>query len=198
MNRDKVISEILGGETVMSPSDIVNRDFRRKFFGGYESREVDAYLGRIADVLEMTARQVRDLKAQLEDYKAKLDEYRQVEETLRNALVTSQKFGENLIESARREAETLLESAKIERRRIEVEASKLPVALVQEISQLEEQRNRLRFEITSILAAHRDLLDSIPLADGNGRHKTAGAAENANNSGASQPFPPLAESQEKD
>lgn len=190
MNRDKVISEILGGETVMSPSDIVNRDFRRVFFGGYEAREVDSYLSRVADVLEMTARQVRDLKAQLEEHKAKLDEYRQVEDTLRNALVTSQKFGENLIESAKREAQTLLESARVERRHIEVEASKLPAALTQEISQLQEQRNRLRSEISSILASHRHLLDNLPAAEGTGQQPDGVLVEGNT---AQQAFPPLVE-----
>jgi len=165
MRKDRVVSEVLGEETVLTPSDLYDKEFRRALFGGYQRLEVDAFLERIADALEPLIRQLKALKAAQEEYKAQIQEHRHMEETLRNALVTSQKFGENLIDSAKREADTLIAAARVERERVESNAARLPVALGQEIAQLQEQRNRLRSEILGILKAHKALLDGLDSAE---------------------------------
>lgn len=161
MKQDTVVSEMFGEEAVLTPSDLCAKQFHRSAFG-YHAREVDAYLARVADVLESLIRKVRDLKNLQEEYKTEIEEYRQIEATLRNALVTSQKFGENLIESAKREAETLVEAARIEKDRVLTEAAEIPSALAEEITRLQEQRDRLRRELLAILDTHRTLLESLP------------------------------------
>jgi len=160
MRKDRLVSEVLGEESVLAPSDLYNKEFRRVVFGGYDPAEVDAFLERVADALEPLIRQVRDLKQQQEEHRATIDEYRQMEATLRSALVTSQKFGENLVESARREAEHLVAAARIEKDRLELDAAKLPDELAKEVRRLQEQRDRLRADILAILEAHRALLDA--------------------------------------
>jgi cell division initiation protein len=138
---------------------VLNYEFSRSITGGYSRQEVDAFLARIADVLENLIQQNRDLKAQLAQQKEELDEHRQMEETLRNALVTSQKFGENLIESAKREASLLIEAARLEKSRIDAENARLPILLAQEINHLQDQRDRLRADIRAILSSHEALLN---------------------------------------
>jgi cell division initiation protein len=165
MRQDKVISQVLGGDAVLAPSDLYNKEFPRVILGGYQTQAVDAYLERVADVLEGLIKQVRDLKQQQEEHRATLEEFRQMEETLRSALVTSQKFGENLIESARREADSLVESARVEKQRVQNCASKLPSALASEIGSLQQQRDRLRKEMLAVLATHRSLLESMESAE---------------------------------
>lgn len=160
MRENKVVSDVLGKEHVLSPSDVLNYEFSRSIVGGYSANQVDGFLARLADVLENLIKQNRDLKAQLAEQKEELDEHRQMEETLRNALVTSQKFGENLIESAKREASLLIEAARLEKSRIDSENARLPVLLAQEIAHLQDQRDRLRADIRAILAAHEALLEN--------------------------------------
>jgi len=162
-----MVTEVLGGESVLSPSDLYNRRFGRAILGGYQPAEVDAFLERVADVLENLIGQVRELKSQQETYRVKLDEYRQIEETLCNALVTSQKFGENLIDSAKREAQTIVDAATVEKARVLAEAERLPLALKSEIRRLQELRDRLYSDMLSILNTHRALLDnSAPQENG--------------------------------
>ena len=160
MRENKVVSDVLGKEHVLSPSDVLNYDFSRSIVGGYSPNEVDGVLARVADVLENLIQQIRDLKAQLAEQKEEIEKHRQMEETLRNALVTSQKFGENLIEAAKREASLLIEAARIEKARIDNENARLPVLLAQEITHLQDQRDRLRADIRAILASHEALLDN--------------------------------------
>lgn len=165
MRKDEVVSKVLGEELALTPSDLYNREFKHVLVGGYEPREVDEYLERVADVLESLINQVRVLRQQQEELRAKLEEYRQMEVTLRNALVTSQKFGENIIESAKREAETITDAAQVEKQRILAQAGQLPPALAEEITQLQELRNRLRADIQSIIATHHALLDGMQSAE---------------------------------
>jgi cell division initiation protein len=175
MRKDAVVSGVLGADAVLTPSDLYNKEFRRAIFGGYSTQEVDAYLERVADVLESLIRQIRELREQLENHKARLEEYRQIEETLRSALVTSQKFGENLIDAARREADSIVEAARAEKGRVLSQAAKLPTALEAEINQLQELRDRLRTNMLAILTTHRTLLDTYaPIERIPGKERDAG------------------------
>lgn len=163
MKKEKIITEVFGGEAVLSPSDLLSKEFKRAV-GGYNTNEVDEFLERVADALEQLIQQVRTLKEEAEQQRERIDEFRQMEASLRNALISSQKFGEDIIESAKREAQLLLEEARMKKSQAQLEASKLPLALSQDILILEQQRSRLRVEMMAILATHHNLLDSlIPL-----------------------------------
>lgn len=159
MRKDKVVSEMLGEETTLSPSDVCEMRFKRSL-RGYDTTEVDRYLERVADVLEDLIGQVRSLKETVQEQKARIEEYRQMESTWRDALVSSQKFAEDTLAAARREANALLEEARLKRAQEAMEAYRLPEALTRDIQALEHQRARLRVEMLSILDTHRQLLDS--------------------------------------
>lgn len=165
MREDRLVSHVLGEDAVLAPADLYGKQFRRSLFGGYNAQEVDAYLERVAGVLESLNQEIKALKEQGEQQKTELDDHRQMELTLRNALVTSQKFGEDLIESARREADTLVESAKVEKELLMRQALRLPEALATEIQGLQEQRDRLRGELESLLSSHQALLARQPAAE---------------------------------
>lgn len=159
MRKDKVVSEILGEETTLSPSDVCEMRFKRSL-RGYDTTEVDRYLERVADVLEDLIGQVRSLKETVQEQKARIEEFRQMESTWRDALVSSQKFAEDTLAAARREANALLEEARLKRAQESMEAYRLPEALTRDIQALEHQRARLRLEMLSILDTHRQLLDT--------------------------------------
>lgn len=159
MRKDKVVSEMLGEETTLSPSDVCEMRFKRSL-RGYDTTEVDRYLERVADVLEDLIGQVRGLKETVQEQKARIEEYRQMESTWRDALVSSQKFAEDTLAAARREANALLEEARLKRAQEAMEAYRLPEALTRDIQALEHQRARLRVEMLSILDTHRQLLDN--------------------------------------
>ena len=165
MKEDTFVSEVLGEETVLTPSDLYNREFKRAITGGYQPREVDEYLERVADVLETLIRQVRELKEEREESRGKLRKYRDSESALQEALVSSQEIGRNIVEAGKREANALIEEARLEKERQHLEAARIPPALKDEIAQLEVQRNRLRSEMLAILASHRALLDSLVPAE---------------------------------
>ena len=161
MRRDDAWSDSEKEDAADFLSDIYKKEFRRKMIGGYDPREVDAFMEMAGDVLKSLLQEVRELRAREEEYRRRQEEYLQAENTLRNALVSSQKLGENVIATAKREAQTLVEAARVEKERIELEASKLPASLVREIKQLRDLRERLRSDMSAVLSTYRVYLDSL-------------------------------------
>ena len=160
MRKDQIVAEVLGEEHAMNPSDIYHQDFKRAI-RGYATAEVDAFLERMADIFERLIEKVRTLKEKNEEQRTALDTYRDMEDTLRSALVSSQKFGDEVLEAAKREAQAILQEARLAQTKTELEAATIPRKLAQQIHQLEQQRSRLRVEMGAILETHRKLLDSL-------------------------------------
>lgn len=161
MRKDRLVSETLGEDLVLTPSDLYSHEFKRATMGGYKPDEVDEYLERVADVMESLIEQVRSLKKENDEQRERLAEFREMENTLRNALVSSQQFSENMLESARREAQAILEEARLKKAETQLEATRMPEELTKDIRALKGQRERLRVEILSVLETHKRLLDTL-------------------------------------
>ena len=165
MRKDKVVSEVLGEEVALTPSDLYNAEIKTNLFGGYSKNQVDALLERAADVLEMLVTRNKELKQQGEQQKAELEKLHDMEESLRSALVSSQKMGENLVDSARFQADALLAEAKLARAQAVFKMEQLPDALRAEIRRLMEARDLLRDDIAAVIKAHESLIQRIPPAE---------------------------------
>lgn len=165
IRKDRIVQEVLGDENLLSPSDLYNTEFKNALVGGYDKDEVDDYLERVADTMEALINRVRALKEEIEGQRQKMEEVRDMENTLKSALITSQKFGENIEESARRQADALLQEARAEREQMLVAARHMPEELEKEISSLKAERDRLRTDLRAVLAAHSALLMEIPTAE---------------------------------
>jgi len=165
MRKDKVVSEILGEELAVTPSDLYNTEFKTNLFGGYDKNEVDMFLERVGDVFESLLGQLRDQKETNEGLQGEIESARAMESTLRDALVSAQRFSESALDSARREADAITAEAREIRERARLESANLPDALRHEIDQLATERGRLRADIESILRTHAELLERIPSAE---------------------------------
>lgn len=165
MRSDKIVSEVLGDEVTITPSDLYNTDFKAVLMGGYDRQEVDEFLERVGDVFEALLNQVRGYQKENEELQQGIANFREMESTLRNALVSSQKFSENIIDTAKREADALLEQAKLAKARAQHEAAKLSDMLKEEIDALTAERNRLREDLSAILETHAALIKKIPTAE---------------------------------
>ena len=158
MRKDRVISEVFGDDSLITPSDLYNHGFKRAAVGGYRPEDVDALLYRVADVLESLIQQNREFKEKDEEQRGLLKEYREREKTLHTVLESSQKLGDTIIQAAKREAKVVLDEARLKASRLST-----PAGLSHEILLLKQQRDRLRNELMSILETHRRLLDqAIP------------------------------------
>jgi cell division initiation protein len=161
--KDKVIAETLGDEETLAPSDLYNTDFKTSMVGGYLKSEVDAMLERAADVLEALANEVRELRKDNEEQKELVHFYRETEEGLREALISAQKLGENVLVSAKQEADAIVQEARLAKAKT---YRAVPTALKAEIDALQAVRDRLRSDLKSVLDTHSALLENIEGAKG--------------------------------
>ena len=129
MKKDKVIKEVLGEESGLSPNDLYNKQFTRVTLGGYDRKEVDDYLERAADRIDDLMGQIRALREKLEEQRKQLEEYKDLEATMRNAIVSSQRYGDDIIEAAKREAHAVMEEARVRKEQAQLDAMKLPASL---------------------------------------------------------------------
>ncbi len=161
MRRDKVVQEVLGDENVITPSDLCHHEFKRVTMGGYRPEDVDQLLERVADVMENLNEQVRRLKIENESLRERLAEQRASENVMREALVSTQRTSESIIEAARRQADAIIGDAKAERARIRADQARVPESIENEIRLLRQQRERFRTQFLSVLETHRRLLDDL-------------------------------------
>jgi len=164
MREDKVVSEVLGGENAITPSDLYSQEFGSAMMG-YAKDEVDNFLERVADAFEHLNKQHSEAKKTLEAQRDELDTFRAMENTLRDALVSSEKFSANVLESAKSEASALLEQARLSKARAELDAAKLSDELKLEIQNLKAARDRLRGDLQMMLDTHAAMLARIPYAE---------------------------------
>ncbi len=165
MRTDRVVSEVLGEDIALTPSDLYNAELKTSLFGGYSKNQVDALLERAADVLEILVTRNKELKRTNEEQKEELTKLHDMEASLRSALVSSQKMSENIIASARFQADALLAEAKLARAQAVFKMEQLPDALRAEIRRLMEARDLLRADIAAIIKSHESLLERIPHAE---------------------------------
>jgi len=165
MRKDKVISEVFGEELAITPSELCNAELRHAMFGGYATAEVDELLERVANVMESLIQETRRLKDEAAALKDEIEQHHQMETTLRNALVSSQKFAEDIGDAARRQADALIEEARVEQQRILAEDTALPEKLRREIETMRSQRDRLKADLAGVIETHRRLLESLEKED---------------------------------
>ena len=165
MRKEKLIDEVLGEGAGLTPSDLYNTEFRTNLIGGYDKNEVDAFLERVADQFEVLIREKKSLVAQIEEGHERLRTFDETESALREALIGAQKYAETMAESARRQADALLEEARLTKIRAEMDAAELPETLRDEIEALKRARNRLREDLMAVIETHGVLAENIPAAE---------------------------------
>jgi cell division initiation protein len=162
-----------GGENVLTPGDLYNAEFTASLVGGYNREEVDTLLEEAADAYEALIARAQELQEANEALREQLEKFHEMETTLHDALVSSQKFSQTAVEAAKQEAAAIRAEAEVMRERARLEAEALPDALRAEIRLLKEERERFRREMIALIASHRALADAIPAAEETGRHVSA-------------------------
>lgn len=122
----------------ITPLDVRKQEFKRGM-RGYDGDEVRAFLVTLADEYEAVLVDNKQLRERLVEQDEKLVEYRNLEQTLRDTLMTAEKLAQQARETARREGEVLLAEA---RQRVE-----------RVLGEGRERLNELRREA---LAVHRE------------------------------------------
>ncbi len=161
---------------MLTPKEIAEKTFDKTFGFGYRMDDVNAFLEQAAKSMSELLEINSDLEKKLEVLADKLQEYREDEESLRTAILGSQKLGDSVIRESKTKAEIILRDATIKaeamtnhaKRQIEREQDNL-IRTQKEVASF---KNRLldmykqHLEIISALPGQDDAHEAEPAGDG--------------------------------
>ncbi len=96
----------------ITPLDIQQQKFKIRF-RGFDIREVDEYLDKIADELGALEGKYERMEIENKRLVHEKQDYRKREETFKRALVSSQKVMEQMKENAQKSAEIIISNAEV-------------------------------------------------------------------------------------
>jgi|GEM_PF-564081 cell division initiation protein len=109
--------------STISPNDILEKEFKKKL-NGYDPSEVREFLEYVASYLSSLIKENNLLKSRVMAQKAQIEAYIRKEAELMNALVTAQKFSDDLKGQAEKEADFILQRSKLEAETLIIDAKK--------------------------------------------------------------------------
>ncbi|MFR6290774.1 MAG: DivIVA domain-containing protein [Peptococcaceae bacterium] len=131
---------------MLKPMDIHNKEFK-KSMRGYDAEEVDEFLDEIIVDYEKMQREIDMLKTQLSNYSENMNNYREKEISLNNALVSAQRFADQLKQDAEGRAAEIIAQA-------EEEAQKI-------IGNTEEKYNKVLNDYTTLASRYHDAKETL-------------------------------------
>lgn len=142
----------------ISPHDIRQQQFTTRMFRGFEPHEVDAFLQDVADEYEALLKESQLLREQL----AALDERQrgvlELERTLQDTLLTTQRLVDEMKTGARRDADEIRSAARHEADLI-VREAELRGEKAVESARAEEAR--IRVDIQALKRIRRQLVEDL-------------------------------------
>nr|HID59505.1 DivIVA domain-containing protein [Desulfobacterales bacterium] len=143
----------------ITPVEIQQQQFHLRF-RGFDVREVDGFLERVAREFEEVTRENDRLRGEIQVLKRRVKELEDGESALKRAMVSAQKVLDNMKANAQKEAELIVSEAEVKAEKILNSAHNRLAQIHEEITELKRQRLQLEVQLRSILEAHMKLLDT--------------------------------------
>ena len=142
----------------ITPLDIQQQQFKVRF-RGFDIREVDTFLEKVADSAAILQGENKDLREELSRLKVDIQGYKEREETFKRAMLNSQKVLEQMKDNARKSAEIIIADAEVKAEKILNRSHARLSQLHEDIAELKRQRIQIEVQIRSILEAHSKILE---------------------------------------
>lgn len=145
---------------MITPQELETKEFGVSF-RGYDKDEIDDFLDNLQKDYEKLYKENGSLKSKMAVLVSKIDEYREVEESLRNALLTAQKMGENLVSDAKAKSELMVNEAQMKAERILTNLNNQIAAERQKLEDAKRENEVFRARLCSLYQAQIKLLENM-------------------------------------
>jgi len=143
----------------ISPMDIEQQEFGRSF-RGYNEEEVDDFLDKIVKDYEELIKENAKLKEEIDRMKDRLKEFSEIEETLRSALLNTQKSADEIKDRVENKAKLIVEKAEKEAEIIIQKASQKEDEAKNEINNLRRYKFIFKERFRSMLNLYQKMLEN--------------------------------------
>ncbi len=145
---------------MMTPLDMENKRFKKKFFG-YNELEVEEFLSEIIENYEKLYKENIEFKEKNSILNENLKHYKSIEETLRNTLISAQGTGEDIKKNAYEKADNTIKEAEIRAGQIVAETNQEITRLAYKYEELKRNYNVFKNKLESICKTQLEILKDI-------------------------------------
>ncbi len=131
---------------------------------GYERRSVDRLLDEIASSYEDVWRERADLRDEIDRLEGELRRQREIEEALRNTLLSAERMADELRARAHQEADLIVEEARAKAREVAASAEAEEQRVRDEVRRLRTLESDFRAEFRGFLSSALERLEGGPAA----------------------------------
>ncbi len=148
---------------MLTIDEIKNISFRKATLsGGYRAEDVDAFIDDVIASFEQLKKEKTNLVHKIDVLATRVEQYRSDEETVRNALLASQKVSDACIREAKEKAAKIVRDAETKAQTLLVDANKMTAVEKENYLQLQSDAVALRNELIEIYRSHIKAIDDLP------------------------------------
>ena len=147
---------------MLTIDEIREISFRRAGKNGYNAADVDDFIDEVTATVEQLIAEKNDCVRKMDILATKIEQYREDEETVRNALLTSQKLSDTTIKEAKNKADYIVKSAEKKTRAILTEAEMATEREKDKFEALHAETAKLRSEILALYKKHIAMVEEFP------------------------------------
>ncbi|MCQ2514649.1 MAG: DivIVA domain-containing protein [Ruminococcus sp.] len=151
---------------MLTIEEIKNISFRKATLsGGYRAEDVDNFIDEVIASFEQLKKEKAELVRKIDLLATRVQQYRDDEDTVRNALLASQKVSDACIREAKEKANKIVREAESKAQTILYDANTLTVTEKDNYLQLKADAATLRQELIELYTRHIKAIDDLPTAD---------------------------------
>ena len=147
---------------MLTIDEIREISFRRAGKNGYNAADVDDFIDEVTATVEQLIAEKNDCVRKMDILAGKIEQYREDEETVRNALLTSQKLADTTMKEAQNKADYIIRSAEKRSRAILTEAEMATEREKDKFEALHSETAKLRGEIIALYKKHLAMVEEFP------------------------------------
>jgi len=144
----------------ITPLDIQQQQFRVRF-RGFDMVEVDNFLDLLANEFEELLKDNNQLREEDRRKLARINELEAGEKELRDTLISAQRITEEMKNSAQKEAELIIEEAKLNAQKIIGNGQSQALQVENEINQLKRQRAQFEASFKANIEMHLKMIEKF-------------------------------------
>lgn len=148
---------------MLTIDEIKNISFRKATLnGGYRAEDVNTFIDDVIVTFEQLKKEKTNLVHKIDVLATRVEQYRADEETVRNALLASQKVSDACVREAKEKAAKIIREAESKAQALLIDANKMTAAEKEKYLQLQCDAAELRNELISLYSKHIKTIDEFP------------------------------------
>lgn len=142
----------------ITPLVVKQKEFTTRF-RGFDVQEVDYFLEEVTKELDNLNHTIQGIHEENHRLNLENQGYRKRENSMKNAMIQSQKVLDQMKENAKKSSQVILANAEVEAEKMLNRAHKRLSQLHSDIIELKRQRIQLEMQISAVLESHSKMLE---------------------------------------